>query len=105
MRQVLWRHAFLLFGIVTLCLFFPVAALDQAGVGYVHALAVTLRVLIVPIYLVWFLLTIMNAAISHVLPAPFLTLVSVATMFSCLAPYALFDYWLDRRRRRRTHTH
>ncbi|HTP32406.1 MAG TPA: hypothetical protein VMJ75_09545 [Candidatus Acidoferrales bacterium] len=104
MRHVLHRHAFLLFGIVTLCLFFPLAALDQAGVGYVHTAAVALRVLIVPIYLVWLLLTILNVAVSRMLPMPFVTLVSIITMFAGLAPYAFLDYWLDRRRRSRTHT-
>ena len=104
MRHGLRRHAFLLFGVVTLCLFFPVAALDQAGVGYAHIPAVVLRVLIVPIYLVWFLLTILNVAVSRVLPMPFVTLVSIITMFAGLAPYVLLDYCLDRRRRSRTHT-
>jgi hypothetical protein len=93
-----------LFGIVTLCLFFPVAALDRQGVGYIHILAVALRVLIVPIYMVWFLLTILNVAASHALPAPIVTLASIITMFVGLAPYAFLDYWLDRRRRSRTHT-
>jgi hypothetical protein len=104
MRHLLRRHAFLLFGIVTLCLFFPVAALDQAGVGYAHTPAAVLRVLIVPIYLVWFLLAILNVALSRVLPMPLVTLVSTITMLAGLAPYALLDYCLDRRRRSRTHT-
>ena len=101
MRHVLRRHAFLLFGIVTLCLFFPVAALDQAGVGYAHIPAVALRVLIMAIYLVWFPLTILNLVVSHVLPAPFVTLVSIITMVAGLVPYAILVYWFDRRRSRK----
>jgi hypothetical protein len=104
-RHLLRRHVFLLIGVLTLCLFFLVARLDLAGhVEIARALAVPMRVLIVPIYLVWLLLTMAQVAIAGPgpLPAPFAVLVWCIDMVAGLAPYALVDYVLDRLRRART---
>jgi hypothetical protein len=62
------------------------------------------RVLIVPIYLVWMLIAIVQVAVAgpHGLPQPLATLLWVFSMVAGLAPYALVDYVLDRARRSRT---
>ena len=105
MRHLLGRHLFLLIGVLTLCLFFLVARLDVAGkVEMARALAVPMRVLIVPMYLVWLLLTMAQVAIAGPvrLPAPFAAIVWGINMVAGLAPYALVDYVLDRIRRAAT---
>jgi hypothetical protein len=100
MRHVLRRHLFLLIGVLSLSLFFLVAALDRAGkAGVAQALAGPMRVLIVPIYLVWMLITIAHVAVAG--PQPFATIVWVFSMVAGLAPYALVDYIIDRLRRAR----
>jgi hypothetical protein len=101
-RHLLRRHLFLSIGVLTLNLFFLVAGLDRAGkVGMAHALAVPMRVLIVPMYLVWLLLTMAQVAIAGPvrLPAPFAAFAWGINMVAGLAPYALVDYVLDRLRR------
>jgi hypothetical protein len=71
MRYVFRRHLFLLIGLLTLCLFFHVAGLDRAGKGEAaHALAGPMRVLIVPMYLVWMVTTITQVAIIGQLVRP-----------------------------------
>jgi hypothetical protein len=93
---------FLLIGVLTLNLFFLVAGLDRAGkIGMAHALAGPMRVLIVPMYLVWLLLTMAQVAIAGPvpLPAPFAVIVWGIDMVAGLAPYALADYLLHRLRR------
>ncbi len=102
MRHLLHRHLFLLIGVLTLNLFFLVAGLDRAGkVEIAHALAVPMRVLIVPMYLVWLLLTMAQVSIAGPvpLPAPFAAIVWCIDMVAGLAPYALVDYVLHRLRR------
>jgi len=48
------RHPFLLLGLVTLAWFFGVEALNRAGLAQaVAAAAPPLRVLIIPMYVVW----------------------------------------------------
>jgi hypothetical protein len=104
MLHVLRRHAFLLIGLLSLGLFFLVAAFDRAGKAeIVNALAVPMRVLIVPIYLVWLPVTMAQVAIAGPgsLPAPFAVILLVVDMAAPLAPYALLDYVLERRRRSR----
>jgi hypothetical protein len=103
MRYVFRRHLFLLIGLLTLGLFFPVAALG-GEIGFAHALAGPVRILIVPIYLVWLLLTMALVAIvgPHGLPGPFAVVWSGFSFFAGLAPYALADYVLDRWRRAAT---
>jgi len=93
---------FLLIGILSLSLFFLVAALDRAGkTGVVQTLAGPMRVLIVPIYLVWMLISIAQVAVAgpHGLPQPIAMIVGGLSMVAGLAPYALADYILDRFRR------
>jgi hypothetical protein len=104
-RHLLRRHLFLLIGVLTLNLFFLVAGLDRAGqVEMARALAGPMRVLIVPMYLVWLLLTMAQVAIAGPvpLPAPFAALVWCIDMLAGLAPYAFADYLLGRLRRART---
>lgn len=102
MRYVFRRHLFLLIGLLTLGLFFLVAALDRAGkVEAAHTLAGPMRVLIVPMYLVWMLLTMAYVTIAGPFgpPGPFAALVSGISFIAGLAPYALADYVIDRWRR------
>ena len=102
MRHLLRHHLFLLIGVLTLNLFFLVAGLDRAGkVEMAHALAGPMRVLIVPMYLVWLLLTMAQVAIAGPVPlsAPFAVMVWGINMVAGLAPYALVDYVLGRLRR------
>jgi len=65
---------------------------------------VVLRVLIVPMYLVWMLIAIVQVAVAgpHGLPQPIATLVGGVGMLAGLAPYALVDYIFDRVRRARS---
>ena len=101
-RHVLRRHLFLLIGILSLSLFFLVAGLDRAGeAGIAQTLAVPMRVLIVPIYIVWMLITIAQVAVAgpHGLPQPIAMIVWGLSMVAGPAPYALVDYILDRLRR------
>jgi hypothetical protein len=60
-----------------------------------------MRVLIVPIYLVWMLIAIAQVAVAgpHGLPQPIGMIVWGLSMVAGLAPYALVDYILDRFRR------
>jgi hypothetical protein len=115
-------------GVVSLSLFFLVAALDRA-VEYSATLTLpypssgtaqqvkgvpspsardivvgAVRVLIVPIYLVWMLIAIVQVAVAgpHGLPQPLASLLWVFSMVAGLAPYALVDYILDRIRRARS---
>jgi hypothetical protein len=93
---------FLVIGVLTLCLFWLVAGLDGAGKRETaEALAVPLRVLIVPMYLVWMLLTVVQVAIAGPggLPSPFAFIVSTIGLVAGFAPYILLDYVLNRLRR------
>ena len=99
MRHVFRRHLFLLIGLLTLCLFFLVAALDRAGKSETaHALGGPMRVLIVPMYLVWMVITIAQVAVvgPEGLPGPLGVVVSGISLVAGLAPYAFADYVLDR---------
>ena len=102
MRHVLRRHLFLFIGVLSLSLFFLAAGLERAGeAGVAQAIAGPMRVLIVPIYLVWMLIAIVQVAVAgpHGLPQPIAMIVSGFSMVAGLAPYALVDYFLDRLRR------
>jgi hypothetical protein len=93
---------FLFIGVLSLSLFFLVAGLERAGkAGVAQAIAGPMRVLIVPIYLVWMLMAIAQVAVAgpHGLPRPIAMIVSGFSMVAGLAPYALVDYLLDRLRR------
>ena len=100
--QVLRRHLFLFIGFLSLSLFYLVAELDQAGKrGLAQTIAGPMRVVIVPVYLVWMLIAIVQVAIAgpHGLPQPIAMIVWGFSMIAGLAPYALVDYILDRLRR------
>ena len=104
-RYVFRRRLFWLIGLLTLCLFFLVAGLDRAGKSETaHALAGPMRVLIVPMYLVWMVMTIAQVAIVGPvgLPGLFGAVVSGISFAAGLAPYAFADYVLDRCRQAAT---
>jgi hypothetical protein len=101
-RYVFRRHLFLLIGLLTLCLFFLVAGLDRAGKSEAAAaLGGPMRVVIVPMYLVWLVFTMAHVAIAgpQGLPGLFGVVVSYLGLAAGLAPYAFVDYLLERRRR------
>lgn len=103
MGTILRRHLFLLAGVLTLFLFFLVAGLDHVDEpGIAHTLAGAMRILIVPMYLVWLLFTMALVAIAGPagLPPPFGMIVGCIAMVAGLAPYALADYALNRLRRK-----
>jgi hypothetical protein len=92
---------FSLIGLLTLCLFYLVAGLYAAGKRETaDAIAGPMRVLIVPMYLVWMLWTMVQVAIGpRGLPAPFAFIVSIIGLVAGFAPYILLDYVLNRLRR------
>jgi hypothetical protein len=99
MRYVFHRHLFLLIGLLTLSLFFLVAGLDRVGESETaHALAGPMRVLIVPMYLVWMVITMALVAVFGPvgLPGPLGFIVSGAALPLGLTPYVFADYFLDR---------
>jgi hypothetical protein len=64
MRRWLWQHPFLSLGLCTLLLFFAVEALQaQGATDATQRLAGPMRVLIIPMYLVWLLFTMLNVSI------------------------------------------
>ena len=106
MRYAFRRHMFLLIGLLTLGLFFLVAGLDSAGKRETaQALAGPMRTLIVPMYLVWMVIAMVQVAIAGPvgLPSPFGVVVSGIGMAAGLAPYALADYLIDRWRQAAKH--
>src|SRR5690348_7147801 len=103
MRPVLRRHLFLFIGVLSLSFFFLVAVLDGVGqTGLAQVLAVPMRVLIVPIYLVWMLIAMAQVALAgpHGLPMPIAMIVWGFSLVAGLAPYVLVDYIVARLRRR-----
>lgn len=99
MRHVFHRHLFLLIGLFTLCLFFLVAGLDSLGKrDAAQALAVPMRILIVPIYLVWWVMSMVLAAVFGPAgpPGPLGIVVSGVTFALGLTPYLLADFVLHR---------
>ncbi|HTS64397.1 MAG TPA: hypothetical protein VMH28_20380 [Candidatus Acidoferrales bacterium] len=103
MRHVLHRHLFLSIGVLSLALFFVVAGLDGAGkTNLAQILGGPMRLLIIPIYLVWMLIAILQVAIAgpEGLPQPFAMLMWIFSMVAGLTPYALLDYLLHCLRRR-----
>src|SRR5215472_10623949 len=92
MRYVFRRHLFLLIGLLTLCLFHLVEGLNRAGkTELAQALAIPMRVLIVPMYVVWLLFTMAVVAMAgpHSLPSAIAPIIS---SLAGLGAYALLDY-------------
>jgi hypothetical protein len=100
------RHPFLLLGLLTLGLFFSVGALTRTGHAEAAAAAAgPLRVLIIPMYVVWLPFTMLNVAVTGPdgSPAAVARLIWICGLVAGLAPYALADHLLARRRRARAH--
>jgi hypothetical protein len=100
------RHPFLLLGLLTLTLFFAVEALNRAGYTQVAAAAAApLRVLIVPMYVVWLPFTMLNAALigPDGTPSAVAPLIWTCGLVAGLGPYVLVDYLLALDRRWRGH--
>jgi hypothetical protein len=92
----------LLIAIFTLCLFFLVGRLQGDGKNEAaETLAVFMRVLIVPMYLVWLAISAVVAALvgQGGLPGLVGAAVSLISFPAGFAPYVLADYVLDRWRR------
>jgi hypothetical protein len=103
LAHLLRRHLFLLVGLFSLGLFFLVAGLDRAGQsGAAAKLAPVMRVAIVPIYIVWLLLTIVVVKIFGPggPPMMFSPTIMLVEFIAGLAPYVLLDYLINRRRPR-----
>ena len=102
MLRVLGRHPFFLLGLATLALFFSVEALDRGGYAAAAAwLARPLRILVMPMYMVWLPFMMLNAALLG--PAPsqhglawLATIIWLAGMAAGLVLYALLDYLITR---------
>jgi hypothetical protein len=103
-RYLVRRHLFVLIGFLTFGLFLLVGALDRVGKAELAtALAVPMRVLIVPMYLFWLLMTIAMVALDkHVPLSGFVRgLLSGISFVVGFAPYVLADYVRARLRRSR----
>jgi hypothetical protein len=97
------RHPFLIAGVLTVFLFFLVEAFNQSGNGDIaRVLAGPLRVLVVPMYLIWLLIVIAYVATLGpvVMPYPFSFVIAALSLAAGLAPYAVADYILNRYRTR-----
>ncbi|MFL5576563.1 MAG: hypothetical protein ACJ79S_11405 [Gemmatimonadaceae bacterium] len=100
------RHPFLLLGLLSLALFFIVEALNRAGhTNAAAAAAAPLRVLIIPMYVVWLPFTMLNVALMGPggSPGTVARLIRICGLAAGLAPYALVDSLLVRWRRPRDH--
>lgn len=96
------RHPFLLLGLLTLGLFLGVDALTRTGHAEAAvAAAGPLRVLILPMYVVWLPFTMFNAAVVGLdgSPAAVARLIWICGLVAGLAPYALADLLARRRER------
>ena len=103
MRRLFSRHLFLLIGLITCGMFALVAALGGES-GFAHVMAGPMRLLIVPMYLVWLLMTVIVVAVFGPggPPAMIGPVLLIFDLVAGLAPYLLADYALDRWRRRRS---
>jgi hypothetical protein len=98
MRSFARQHPFLLLGITTLALTLSVTQ----GQPALRGLIPLVKILVMPMYLVWVLLTMLRVALIGPVvgvPGRLDVLFSAAAMLAGLAPYALADYLLARWRR------
>jgi len=98
-RTWLKQNPFLTLGCFTLMLFLLVEALQrQDAVVASERLAGLMRVLIIPMYLVWLVVTIITVALAGPdgLPGLFGWLLRALQFAVGLAPYVLADYFLRR---------
>jgi hypothetical protein len=107
MGHFILRRPFLTIGLVTLATFFVMEILNEAGQTEVaHALAGPLRVLIIPMYVVWLLFNMLQAAVAGPTPTGTPTVLVwmlwIVSLVAGLAPYALADYLLHHWRRPQT---
>jgi hypothetical protein len=103
-RYMLRRLLFFLIGFLTLDLFFLVAALGRTGkTELAAALAIPMRILIVPMYVFWLLATMPIVALDkHVALSGLVRgILSGISMVAGFAPYVLADYIRARLRRTR----
>ena len=104
MRYILRRHLFFLIGFLTLDLFFLVAALNRAGKAELAAaLAIPMRILIIPMYVFWLLAAMPIVALDkHVALSGLVRgILSGVSMVAGFARYVLADYIRARLRRTR----
>ena len=93
------RHPFLFLGLLTLALFFVVEALGKTGHAQAAAaLAAPMRVLIIPMYVIWLLFTMLKVALAGPggPPSAIAYVIWIVALMAGLAPYALADYVLAR---------
>ena len=108
MREWLWQHPFLSLGLCTLLLFFAVEALQAQGATDVaQPLSGPMRMLIIPMYLVWLLFMMLNVSIwgSGGQVGPLGILLYCLQLISGLVPYLVADYLLHRWRHAKARYH
>jgi len=99
MRRWLKQHPFLILGVGTLLLFAAVETLRAFGaVEASLRLALPMRVLIIPMYLVWLGLAVLGVTVAGAdgLAGPLGTLFWGTQLLCGLAPYIAGDYLLRR---------
>ena len=99
MLRWLRHHPFLALGLLTLLLFFTVETLRMQGaMNASQLLARPVRILIIPMYVVWLGFTMLHVALAGPggFPGPMSWLLYTLQLVAALAPYALADYLLRR---------
>ena len=91
----LYRHFFLLVGLLTLCVLVPTTSLNWSSeAAPPHISALLLRISIAPMYLMWMLWSLAQVSIVGplALPQPWASILSLLGLLSGLLPYVLADY-------------
>jgi len=99
MRRWLVAHPFLVLGIITLLLFAAVEMLRTNGaLALSRQLAGPMRLLIIPMYLMWLLVTMLNVALIGPTGADGVLrwIFAALQLVGGFAPYILADYLLGR---------
>ena len=92
----------MLLGVITLALFFVVEALSRSGHADAAAtLAVPMRILIIPMYIVWLPFTMLTVALigPDASPAVIAGLLRICGLIAGFLPYVFADYALEQFRR------